>query len=148
MSRVVSGMGGGFSHTSRSPWRWTSARALPGLLSRCRMRLACAYSTGSPVTASNDGMRITLRSRSSDFARRRGLAGFHPRGLLVGLADLGLHRIRIDGRIQRSRCIDVGGIDFDEVMRFAHERGAAQVGDVGNLRAARQAMRNLDDLPF
>src|SRR5438067_4717080 len=57
-------MGGGFSHTSVSPWRCTSARALPGLDSRCRMREACAYNTGSAATASQAGMRITLRSRS------------------------------------------------------------------------------------
>jgi hypothetical protein len=88
------------------------------------------------------------RELHDDFARRRGLAGFHRRGLLVGLADLGLHRIRIDGRIQRPRRIDVRGIDLDEVVRLAHERSAAQVDDVGNLRAARQAMRDLDDLPF
>ena len=60
-----SGIGGGLSHTSTSPCRCTSARALPGLVSRCRMREACAYSTGSRATCSYDGMRITLRSRSA-----------------------------------------------------------------------------------
>src|SRR5215467_3391807 len=70
ISLVVRGIGGGFSHTSTSPWRCTSARALPGFDSRCRMREACAYSTGSAATASYDGMRITLRSRSAFFTRR------------------------------------------------------------------------------
>ena len=42
MSAVLSGMGGGLSQTSRSPWACTSARAFPGLVSRCSMRLACA----------------------------------------------------------------------------------------------------------
>src|SRR5580700_11473299 len=63
-------MGGGLSHTSVSPWRCTSARALPGFDSRCRMREACAYNTGSAATASQEGMRITLRSRSAFFTRR------------------------------------------------------------------------------
>ncbi len=40
-----------------------SARAFPGLDSRCKMRDACAYSTGSLLTCSKDGMRMTLRSR-------------------------------------------------------------------------------------
>ena len=64
-SCVLSGTGGGFNHTSRSPWRCTSARALPGLASMCRMREACAYNTGSAATASYDGSRMTLRSRST-----------------------------------------------------------------------------------
>ena len=38
----VSGMGGGFSHRSVSPWRCTRARAFPGFDSWCRMRDACA----------------------------------------------------------------------------------------------------------
>ena len=56
ISSVVSGMGGGVIHTSRavvpSPWACTSARALPGLVSKCSTRLAWAYSTGSDLTAS------------------------------------------------------------------------------------------------
>jgi hypothetical protein len=39
---VVSGIGGGLIHTSIVPCRCTSARALCGLASRCRMREACA----------------------------------------------------------------------------------------------------------
>ena len=39
---VVRGMGGAFSQTSVSPWRWTSGRALPGFDSMWRIREACA----------------------------------------------------------------------------------------------------------
>src|SRR5689334_11467353 len=42
ISGVVSGSGGGWIQTSAAPWRWTSARALPGLDSRWRMREAWA----------------------------------------------------------------------------------------------------------
>ena len=41
-SGVLIGIGGGVTHSSRSPCFCTSGRALPGLLSRCRTRLARA----------------------------------------------------------------------------------------------------------
>ena len=42
LSGISSTIGGGLSQTSISPWRCTSARALPAFDSRCRMREACA----------------------------------------------------------------------------------------------------------
>ena len=67
----ISGTGGGLSHRSWSPWRCTRARALPGLVSRCSTRLACAYSTGSRFTLSNAGSRITVLSRGNLPGRKR-----------------------------------------------------------------------------
>ena len=88
------------------------------------------------------------RELHDHFFDGRSLARLHCRGLLVGLADLGLHRIRIDRRIQRPRRIDVRRVDLDEVMRLAHEGRAAQIGNLIDLRARRHAMRDLDDLPL
>ena len=59
-------MGGGLSHTSMSPCRCTKARALCGLVSRCKIRLACAYNTGSDLTCSKSGKRITVLSRGGN----------------------------------------------------------------------------------
>jgi len=42
------------------------------------MREACAYNTGSAATASQAGIRITLRSRSAFFTRRTKRTIFSP----------------------------------------------------------------------
>ena len=44
------------------------------------MREACAYNTGSAATASQAGIRITLRSRSAFFTRRTKRTIFSPPG--------------------------------------------------------------------
>ena len=93
-----SGSGGGLSQTSRSPWRCTSARALPGLVSRCSMREACAYSTGSPVTCSKTAggrrcVRGRVRGRRAErHQRRRGRASRRSR---AAPRTLGCDRVRI-----------------------------------------------------
>ena len=59
-----------------------------------------------------------------------------------------LHGVGVDGRVQRTGCIEVRGIDLDVVgaMALAHERGAAQVGDLVDGLAGVEAARDVGDL--
>ncbi len=88
------------------------------------------------------------RELDDDLVDGRCLARFDRRGLLVRLADLRLHGIRVDRRVQLPGRIYMSRVDLDEVMRLAHERSATQIGDVGDLRSGGHAMRDIDDLPF
>ena len=57
------------SQSSLLPCFCTSARALPGLVSRCNTLLAWAYKTGSLRTCSKAGKRMTALLRSSVLRR-------------------------------------------------------------------------------
>ena len=59
-----------------------------------------------------------------------------------------LHRIGVDGRVQRTRRIQVRGVDLDVVgaVALAHKRGATQVGDLVDGLAGVQAPRDVGDL--
>ncbi len=59
-------------------------------------------------------------------------------------------RIRIDRRIERPRRVDVRGVDLGPAVgcRAARERGAAQIGDLVDALARREAVRDLADLPL
>ena len=70
-------------------------------------------------------------------------------GMLFRLrAAVVIHGIGIDRRIQRPGGIEMGGVDLDPAGRraLAGECRATQVRDVGDLLAAGQPVRDLDDL--
>ena len=58
---VVSGIGGGLSHTSLSPCRCTRRARVAGIAFRCRMRDACAYNDGI-------GPHLLVRRHADDAA--------------------------------------------------------------------------------
>ena len=144
-------MGGGLSQTSVSPWRCTSARALPGFDSMCRMREACAYSTGSSRPARTPGSRMTLRSRSAFFTRRSKRTTLCPGGagarFVPALSSIAYGSTGGFNAPGVSRCVESISIQSGG-RELPRKRRAAEIGDVLNALARREPVRDVDDLPL
>ena len=65
-------------------------------------------------------------------------------------ATVVVHRVGIDRRVDRPRGVEMRRVDLDPTLRHraTHERRAAQVGDVADGLARREAVCDLDDLPL